>query len=275
MPGWLQDFLGIAKSFMQGSACWDFCMEIVYILMGSSPESLAPDAWNYVTGTLYPWCSSIGAVMLNIFCLVGFIKQASNLKENVTTEMWIELFIKVIVGNYLMVHGIGLMSDFIRAAGLMSTEVMNTGLPGMYNSEVDAGAAFAYLIFGLIYILISMFCGVMIVIEVLGRYLNLYILMATAPLALSTIAGGRGIENTAIAWIKSFLTTVFQIFIIAVILKIGGMMIQSNGFSDATGTPLDWFDGFKSVLLSMLYMIFMTTAIKGSDNFLKRTFDLR
>ena len=87
MPQWLSDFLGFASAFNLGSGIWDFFMMIVLSLMGMSPETFSPGAWGYVTGTLYPWFLSIGVVMLNMFCMIGFIRQATNLKENITVEM--------------------------------------------------------------------------------------------------------------------------------------------------------------------------------------------
>lgn len=275
MPNWLSEFLGFAKTFNLGSAIWDYFMSLVLTLMGLSPEDFSPGAWTYVTGILYPWFLSIGVVLLNMFCLIGFIRQAANLRENVTIEMWIELFIKTIIANVLMVNGISLMKDFFKAAGLLSTDIMITETPHIYSSEVDAGAIMAYIIFGLIYLIASLVCGIIITLEVLARFLNLYMLVAVAPVMLSTWAGGRGLENTAYAWIKSFLTTVFQIVVIALVLQIGSKMIQATALTNKGTMVGNWFDGFGAVLLSFVTMIFMTTAVKGADNFLKRVADLR
>ena len=275
MPNWLSEFLGFAETFNFGSAIWDYFMSLVLTLMGLSPEDFSPGAWTYVTGTLYPWFLSIGVVLLNMFCLIGFIRQVANLRENVTIEMWIELFIKTIIANVLMVNGISLMKDFFKAAGLLSTDIMITETPHIYSSEVDAGAIMAYIIFGLIYLIASLVCGIIITLEVLVRFLNLYMLVAVAPVMLSTWAGGRGLENTAYAWIKSFLTTVFQIVVIALVLQIGSKMIQATALTNKGTMVGNWFDGFGAVLLSFVTMIFMTTAVKGADNFLKRVADLR
>lgn len=275
MPDWLGDFLGGAQSFIQGTAAWNYFMGVVETLMGLTPEEQYPEAWNYVTETLYPWMLSIGLVLLNLFCLIGFIRQASNLKENVTIEMWVELFIKLLIANGLMTNGLTLMQEFFKAANLLSTDIMSAGVPAMYNQEADLGAVLMYVLIGLIYIIVSVICGILIVVEVLGRFLNLFMLTATMPVAMSTLAGGRGIENTAYAWIKSFLCNVFQIVVIAIILQIGGKMIAVTGNIDNAGNISDWFDGAGAVCMSFLNMIFITTAVKGSDNFLKRVFDLR
>ena len=275
MPDWLLDFFGINNLFNLAQSGWNFFMLITYSMIGKTPENYSPGAWSYVTDTLYPWFLAIGLTLLNIFCMIGFIRQASNLKENVTIEMWIELFIKVIIANVLMSNGISLMQDIMSMGGTMSSTIMSTHFPSVYSSEMDIGAVLVYLVFGLIYSIAAAVCGGMILLEVMGRYLNLYMLVAVSPVALSTIAGGRGLDSAAHAWIKSFLTTVFQIVVIAIVLQIGDKMMESSAYVDATSTPLDWFDGAGSVMMSFITMIFLTTAVKGADGFLKRAFDLR
>ena len=106
MPSWLRMMFGMEKFFQGPGAVWKTCMAMVQSLMGMTPDTFSDNAWTYVTDTLYPWFLSIGVILLNIFCLVGFIRQASNLKENVTMEMWIELFIKTIIANFLMQEGL-------------------------------------------------------------------------------------------------------------------------------------------------------------------------
>lgn len=274
MPSWLGDFFGLSSMFQGASGAWNWCMIFVLNLLTKTPDTFSPDAWTYVTDTLYPWFLSIGAFLLNMFCLIGFCRQASNLRDNVTIEMWIELFIKIIVANTLMVNGLSIMQEFFSVSGSLSTEILISDPPAAYNGEVDAGAVIMYVVFGLVYMLIALVCGVIILIEVLSRFINLYILTATAPIALSTWAGGRGIENTAYAWIKSFLTAVFQIVVIAMVLTIGGN-IASGLQTDMTSTVLDWFDGANSILWSMIYMVMMAAGVKGADGLLKRAFDLR
>ena len=276
MPGWFQDFLGISGMFSGADSVWKYCMALVYILMGQTPSSLSPDAWNFVTGTVYPWFTTIGVTMLNLFFMVGFVRQSINLRENMSLEIFVEQVIKVIAANVLIVSAVPIIQNFISGAGLLSQDILMTGYPEIFSADVDAGAVIAYVLFGLIYLILSAICGVLILVEVLGRFLNLFLLTAFAPVAFSTLAGGRGIENSAFSWIKSFLTSVFQIVVIALILRIGSLMITGGIAGSANvASPDGWFDGFGDVLFSMMTMVFMATAVKGSDAFLKRALDLR
>ena len=276
MPEWVNGMFSMGGMFQGPGVIWNTCMMLVRLLMGTTPETFAPEAWAYVSGTLYPWFLSIGTILLNIFCLIGFIRQAANLKENITMEMWIELFIKTLIANLLMRYGLSIMGDLFRIAAGGTTFIMGDTLPSIWTSDVDVGAVLAYLVVGIIYLIGSAVCGIMIVVEVLSRYLNLYILIAVSPIALSTWAGGRGLEDTAYAWIKSFLTNVFQIVAIALVLRIGGMIGQTTMFqTELDDTIAGMFSGSMSVLFSMMNMFFMTSAVKGADGLIKRAFNLR
>jgi hypothetical protein len=175
-----------------------------------------------------------------------------------------------------MRYGLSIMGDLFRIAAGGTTFIMGDTLPSIWTSDVDVGAVLAYLVVGIIYLIGSAVCGIMIVVEVLSRYLNLYILIAVSPIALSTWAGGRGLEDTAYAWIKSFLTNVFQIVAIALVLRIGGMIGQTTMFqTELDDTIAGMFSGSMSVLFSMMNMFFMTSAVKGADGLIKRAFNLR
>ena len=83
-------------------------------------------------------------------------------------------------------------------------------------------------------------------------------------------------DNTAVAWFKSFLTSVLQIAAIAFILQICSHIINSSTFGEAaTWHVFGRFNGAGSVLMSIVTVVFLTAAVKGSDAFLKRAFDLR
>ncbi len=276
MPNWIMDFFSTGSMYSGADAIWKWCMVLVTLLMGQEPSAISPGAWAFITDTVYPWFLSIGVTLLNLFFMVGYIRQATNLRENMSLEIFVEQIIKVIVANILMVNCITWIQDMIRGAGIMAGAIAISGPPTIFGSEVDIGAVIAYVLFGLIYIVISAACGIIILVEVLVRFLSLYMLTAVAPVAFSTLAGGRGIENSAFAWIKSFFNTTFQIVVIAMILRIGTLMISSNVISEGMLADVGgWFNGFSDVLLSMVTMIFMTTAIKGSDAFLRRALDLR
>lgn len=290
-PQWVKDLLSGGQIYALAQELWNFVLGITYSLMGKNVSSFSTPvanafmqilglegnigAWDYVKNTVFPLFLSMGAAFLNIFTLVGFCRQASNLKEGITMEAWIELFIKLVVANILMTNCLDIMQEFTGFAISTTKVLLPKGVPTVIGGDYDAGFILAMIMLAPIYLIISGVCSITVLIEVLGRFLNLFMLIAVAPLALSTLSGGRGIENSAIAWFKSFLTNTLQIIVIALVMQLcAGLNAGLTGMCN-TGLLASWFDGAVAVILSLVFMPFMATAVKSSDNFLKRAFDLR
>ncbi|MFQ8901804.1 MAG: hypothetical protein ACLR7D_07930 [Lachnospira eligens] len=218
-PQWVIDLLSGGSIYTIAQELWNFVMGIVYTLMGKNVSSFTTPrqlmrscsflsmegnigAWDYVKNTAFPLFLSMGAAFLNIFTLVGFCRQASNLKEGITMEAWIELFIKLIIANILMVNSLDIMQEFTGFAITTTKVLLPKGVPSVIGGDYDVGFRLAMIMLAPIYLIISGVCSITVLIEVLGRFLNLFMLISVAPTALSTLSGGRGIENSAIAWFK-------------------------------------------------------------------------
>ena len=169
-------------------------------------------------------------------------------------EAWIELFIKLVVANILMTNCLDIMQEFTGFAITTTKVLLPKGVPTVIGGDYDAGFRLAMLMLAPIYLIISGVCSITVLIEILGRFLNLFMLMAVAPLALSTLAGGRGLENSAIAWFKSFLTNALQIIIIALVMQLcAGLNAGLTGMCN-TGLLASWFDGAVAVILSLIFL---------------------
>lgn len=275
MPEWITDFFNVDWSW--GSFAWNGLIGVVYDILTKTPQEFSPTAWHVITTELYPWFLSAGIALLNLFFFIGFVRQNINLRDNITIETWIEGFIKVIIANGIMSNGLSLVSDLVSLSVSMTSFAIGSEAPVLSVTEVDAGSVAFFLILGWnIYLILCLVCGIMVLLEVIKRYLYLNVAIVVGPIALSTLAGGRGLESTAHSWIKAFLTYCFQIVIIAIILRIGTLMGSSlAGFLQSSSGIGDWFDGFTLFLNNMIFIVFMTVAVKGSDNMLKQMFDLR
>lgn len=209
-PQWVIDLLSGGSVYTIAQELWNFVMGIAYTLMGKNVTSFTTPAinaiaqalglggnigaWDYIKNTAFPLFLSMGAVFLNMFTLIGFCRQASNLKEGITMEAWIELFIKLVVANILMTNCLDIMQEFTGFAITTTKVLLPKGVPTVIGGDYDAGFRLAMLMLAPIYLIISGVCSITVLIEILGRFLNLFMLMAVAPLALSTLAGGRGLE---------------------------------------------------------------------------------
>lgn len=113
MPDWITNLL-MGPAYAIGNAIWNLIMAMVGSVLVTTPQGFSQEAWNFVTNQLYPWALGIGVALLNLFFLVGFFKEASNIKENLTWEILVNQGIKVIVANAFMQSGLSIIREFFR-----------------------------------------------------------------------------------------------------------------------------------------------------------------
>ena len=277
MPSWAQDFFDGSEGLSWTAITWNWCMGIVVLLLGAPPPFEAggqfSEVWNFISNGIYPYFMGAGLALLNIFWFIGFCRQASNLRENVTMEIWIEHIIKVIITNCLIVFGRDLMQQIFRVTQTMTLYVFQTSED--YTIVVvndDIGMQILSVLFSVIIFFVAIYCGIKLIVEVLSIYMNMFILTAIAPLALSTLSGGRGLESSAFSWMKAFLATCLQFVILGLVITIGIMMVRSPVFNDL---PTDlWFFADNGPVSAMIVMVLMVSAAKGSETVVKRAFGL-
>ncbi len=278
VPQWLIDYVNGGSIFMLAQQLWNFIMNLVINLMGMNVSDFINDgagAWEYISETVYPFFLGMGAVFLNMFSMAGFCKQASNLKEGITIEALIELFIKLVAANMLMLNSLDIMQEInafsVQASGILFD---SESIPSIVGDDYDIGFQIAMSAIGLIYLIMAGVCSITILIEVAGRFVNLFMLMSCAPIALSTLAGGKGIQNSAAAWFKSFVTSSAQIIVIALIIQIVTRINWSITAAADAGGLSSWFNGAIGVIASMVFMPLLASCVKQSESFLRKAFAL-
>ena len=259
--------------YLIGVAFWNMMLGLIGITAAQTPEMFSQGTWAFVTLDIYPWMTVLGATLLNISFYIGIIRQSNNLKQNFTLEILVESGIKVCIGNALMVSGLSIMGKFFDIASLLSGGIIFETPVVMAQSDTDAGSILFYAFFGMIFCLICIVCSIIIFLTVYGRYLQLYLLVAVSPVALATLPGGPGMSNTAYAWIRTFLSKVFEIVLIILTIVIAAKMCNGISFGQMSGI-VGVFDGAVQALQNICTMILLTASVKGMDVFMKRTFAL-
>lgn len=272
---WIEDIL-TGPLYALGRFLWNAIMDWTQELLTKTPAEFSPGAWSFVVDTLYPWTLGIGLLSLNLFLFIGLFRQVSNLKQNLTLEIMVEIAIRIILTNGLMTSGLLIIQTVFEISAAMIADISSFGSFSfrVTDQEVDIGMVLFLWVIGLIYLIISVVCALMIFMAVYGRFLQLYLLVAVAPIATATVIGGQGINHTAISWFKTFLAKTFEIVIIALVLVIAAKMSSSITFGDAEDGFGDWWDGLVLALQSMIQMVILTASVKGVDGFMRRAFGL-
>ena len=260
--------------YVLGVLIWNLMLRLIAATSGATPEMFSTPAWSFVTDSLYPLFAAIGATLLNVFFYIGYIRQASNLKQGMTMEIFVECCLKVIFGNVLIQYLIQLVRYLFAMSGIMSIAMLDGETMTFIQTDMDAGASFFYMTFGIVFFAVCLVCAATIFLTVYGRFLQLYLLVLAAPIAISTIPGGIGVSSTAAAWIKTFLGKTFSIVFIALSITIATKMCEGVDYLTSQSGFYGEMDGFFQAIQNIFTMVLMTASVKGMDVFMRRTFGL-
>ncbi len=273
MPEWATNFL-TEGLFAGPAAIWNALMAGAYGLLSYGFDIESESAFSYILTSAYDWFVVVGVSLINIFALVAFIRQASRLRENITTEMWVEILIKVVLGNVFMLNGLRVVGTLLDMAGYTSSLFLIATDVSIV-SEGDLGAVLTYVIFGIIWLIASAVCGFYILVTIARRIANIYLLTIVMPIACSTLPGGGEIEQAGWSWLKTFLSECFEIVFIALAFLICGMLHETFNELVTSEGVAGWFDGFPQVIGDIVYMVALTATVQGAGNMLKRAFNLK
>lgn len=258
--------------FSMAGWVWNWIMGLCTGIITQTPQGFSPETWEFVTGTLYPWILGIGVLCVNLFFMVGVCRSVTNLKEQLTLELFVETLIRLVAVNLLMHVGLELMQTFFYMASGLAGQTLAFQAPAFYTSDADVGSHLFWWILGLGYFVVAVVCAIMIFLTLYGRYIKLYLLVLMYPIAMPLIVGGRELEHNGYAWVKTFLSNVFEIVAIALVMSITGRLVA--GISLPAGPVTQHFDGFVQALHSLVYMILMTSSVKGASALMNRAFGL-
>ena len=274
MPDWVTNFFG-GFSIGLANTIWKAAMALIGGLLGTPPQDFSPDAWNFVERTLYPWYLSIGVSLLNLFFLIAICRAVSDLHHNITLEMTIEAFIKIVVANVIFLNLFLLMRLILSIAAAMVGEVYTMQSADLIVDEMDIGSTLFYLLFGIFFVLVAIVCSFLLLLTVYSRYIKIYLLIVLAPFALPALIGGRETERTFYAWVKTFLLNTFEIVAIALTMAISFKIINAGvSVFEGSGLVGEAVDGFWDALNALFTMIFMTASVKGVNSLLAKALAL-
>jgi len=252
---------------------WNAGVQLIMSYALDSPQDFNRPAWTFAISDLFSISKSVGIVLVNLLFFANFIRAATNLKQNITLEMCVEAFAKLVFANVLMLK----LDTAIRAitnattnfAGVIS---VNQSTLTMDIVDLDIDWSFTYWLIDLVGIFIAGFCVFSLIKAFFIRYFDIYLLIAVAPLAISTISGGHEIDNTAKAWIKTFIGKCFEVVIMLMALGIGGYFASSLDLSQYI-TAVEMFANSIAIKIShLICMLIITTAVRSSDEFTRRAF---
>lgn len=304
MPTWLEDFFS-GQVFLKvliylGVSIWNNLLSYVYVLMGQDIGDFANGQPVKIMENINTIFVGVGTSLVVLFFLWGFFSDSVNIREDITVDKALKVFLRLLVSNYFVIHSLDILKIILNVGVSLNNRILsvNSGtftklkismfkFPKTSPVEAAAGVLGMWIFFtilGFVFMIVMTVCALMIVYVIYIRVIKLCIYMPFGAVSFSTMSSqSPEFHNMAIGYFKNFLALVFEICVISLaILICNGVM--SAGFTDITnaiinaitGTGDEIFTNYKSVIGNAIGCMLMASltvgTVKGASDLARKVF---
>ena len=194
---------------------WNEKLAEIWTLLSTSPENFKGGAVWSVMRDINGALQAIGCALLVLFFVMGIVKTCSSFTELKKPEMVFKCFIRFVLAQAAVTHGMELMTALFKVAqGMISTIMTASGMSALTDTTLpdemvtiieDVGFLESIPLWA-ITLLGSMFIWVLSLIMILtvySRFFKLYLATAIAPIPIASFAGQPS-SSIGVAFLKSY-----------------------------------------------------------------------
>ncbi len=194
---------------------WNGKLDEIWTLISTSPEEFKGGGiWNVIV-SINGALQAIGYALLVLFFVMGVVKTCGSFTEMKRPEVVFKTFIRFVLAQAAVSHGMELMTALFSVAQGMVTTIMGasgltamsaTALPDEMVSVIEGVGLLESIPLWAVTLLGSLFIWVLslvMILTVYSRFFKLYMATAIAPIPLSSFAGQPS-SSIGIAFLKSY-----------------------------------------------------------------------
>ena len=194
---------------------WNGKLAEIWTLISTTPEEFKGGTVWMVIQNINGALQAIGCALLVLFFVMGVVKTCGSFTELKKPEMVFKCFIRFVLAQAAVTHGMELMSALFKVAqGMISTIMTSSGLsaltattlPSEMVSVIEDVGFLESIPLWAITLLGSLFIWVLslvMILTVYSRFFKLYMATAIAPIPMSSFAGQPS-SSIGIAFLKSY-----------------------------------------------------------------------
>ena len=194
---------------------WNGKLAEIWTLISTTPEEFKGGTVWTVIQNINGALQAIGCALLVLFFVMGVVKTCGSFTELKKPEMVFKCFIRFVLAQAAVTHGMELMSALFKVAqGMISTIMTSSGLsaltattlPSEMVSVIEDVGFLESIPLWAITLLGSLFIWVLslvMILTVYSRFFKLYMATAIAPIPMSSFAGQPS-SSIGIAFLKSY-----------------------------------------------------------------------
>ena len=194
---------------------WNGKLAEIWQLLSTTPDEFKGGAvWTVIQG-INGALQAIGCALLVLFFVMGIVKTCSSFTELKKPEMVFKCFIRFVLAQAAVTHGMELMTALFKVAqGMISTIMTASGMSALTDTTLpdemvtiieDVGflesiPLWAITLLGSLFIWVL---SLIMILTVYSRFFKLYLATAIAPIPMASFAGQPS-SSIGVAFLKSY-----------------------------------------------------------------------
>ena len=194
---------------------WNGKLAEIWQLISTTPEEFkGGGVWTVIQG-INGALQAIGCALLVLFFVMGIVKTCSSFTELKKPEMVFKCFIRFVLAQAAVTHGMELMTALFKVAqGMISTIMTASGLSALTDTTLPAEMVtiiedvgflesiplWAITLLGSLFIWVL---SLIMILTVYSRFFKLYLVTAIAPIPMASFAGQPS-SSIGVAFLKSY-----------------------------------------------------------------------
>ena len=263
---------------------WNGKLAEIWQLISTTPEEFKGGGVWTVIQDINGALQAIGCALLVLFFVMGIVKTCSSFTELKKPEMVFKCFIRFVLAQAAVTHGMELMSALFQVAqGMISTIMTASGLSALTATTLPAEMVtiiedvgflesiplWAITLLGSLFIWVL---SLVMILTVYSRFFKLYMATAIAPIPMASFAGQPS-SSIGVAFLKSYAAICLEGCVIVLACVIFSAFASSPpAIADDTlaAATIVW-NYVGEILFNMLVLV---GAIKMSDRLIRELMGL-
>ena len=194
---------------------WNGKLAEIWTLLSTTPENFKGGGVWTVMQDINGALQAIGCALLVLFFVMGIVKTCSSFTELKKPEMVFKCFIRFVLAQAAVTHGMELMTALFKVAqGMISTIMTASGLSALTDTTLPAEMVtiiedvgflesiplWAITLLGSLFIWVL---SLIMILTVYSRFFKLYLATAIAPIPMASFAGQPS-SSIGVAFLKSY-----------------------------------------------------------------------
>ena len=264
----------VVQNLENALATWDEKLAEIWALLTQSPEAFRGGALWSIATSIHGTLQAIGYALLVLFFVVGVIKTCVSFADLKRPEAALNVFVRFALAKGLISYGMELMMAFLSIVQGIISSIMGaagygspqpTVLPADIITAIEDCGFFESIPLWAVTLLGSLFVWVLsfvMILTVYGRFFNLYMYTAIAPVPLSAFAG-EPTQSIGVSFLKSYAAVCLEGAIIVLACSIFAVFAATPPSYDPSAAAITMVWQYVGELI--FGMLVLTGTVKMAD----------